>query len=192
MPQLVFDFTVRAALIAGIAAAVLRALKVKTAAARHAVWVGVMVVMLLLPIWLAWGPMAYLRVLPRTQPALIATAPRMLVNPILLPAVEASVPVNQPAAPWPKLLLGLYSLGLCVLLARLTIGTVRAQALARRAVHHGGRLTSASCSAPVTVGCLHPVVILPEHWHQWPPAQMDAVWTHEQEHARRRDPLVHG
>jgi len=46
MPELVFEFTVRAALIAGIAAAVLRALQVKTAAARHAVWVGVMVVML--------------------------------------------------------------------------------------------------------------------------------------------------
>ena len=192
MPQLVFEFTVRAALIAGIAAAALRSLKVKTAAARHAVWVGVMVVMLLLPMWLAWGPKAYLRVLPRTQPALIATAPRMLVIPTLLPAVEASVPVNQPGVPWPKLLLGLYSLLLCVLLARLTIGTVRAHALARRAVHQDGRLTSASCSAPVTVGCLHPVVILPEHWHQWPPAQMDAVWTHEQEHARRRDPLVHG
>src|ERR1700721_4151507 len=173
MPELVFEFTVRASLIAGIAAAVLRAVKVRTAAARHAVWVGVMVVMLLLPMWLAWGPKAYLGGLPRTQPPLIATAPRMLVNPTLLPTVEASVPVNQPAAPWPKLLLGLYSLGLCVLLVRLTIGTVRAHALARRAVHQGGRLTIASCSAPVTVGCLHPVVILPEHCHKWPPAQMD-------------------
>lgn len=33
-------------------------------------------------------------------------------------------------------------------------------------------------------------VILPEHWRQWPQAQLDAVLTHEHEHARRRDPLV--
>jgi len=33
------------------------------------------------------------------------------------------------------------------------------------------------------------VVVLPEGWSQWPAAQLDAVLTHEHEHARRRDPL---
>jgi VWFA-related protein len=33
-------------------------------------------------------------------------------------------------------------------------------------------------------------VILPDCWRQWPQAQLDAVLTHEGEHARRRDPLV--
>jgi TonB family protein len=33
------------------------------------------------------------------------------------------------------------------------------------------------------------VVVLPESWSQWPAAQLDAVLTHEHEHARRRDPL---
>jgi beta-lactamase regulating signal transducer with metallopeptidase domain len=33
-------------------------------------------------------------------------------------------------------------------------------------------------------------VILPECWQRWPQAQLDAVLTHEGEHARRRDPLV--
>jgi protein involved in polysaccharide export with SLBB domain len=84
----------------------------------------------------------------------------------------------------------MYLLGLCVLLARLTIGTMRAHTLARRAVDRAGRLTSACCAAPVTVGWLHPVVILPEHWSQWSPAEIEAVWTHEAEHVRRRDPLL--
>ncbi len=190
MPQLILEFTFRAALIAGITAVVLRAMKVRAAAARHAVWAGVVVVMLILPVWLAWGPKAYLRVLTNTQPAVIATAPRMLVNAAPLPPVDASPPVIHPTAPWPKLLLGLYLLGFSVLLARLTIGTARAHTLARRAVDRAGRLTSASCAAPVTVGCLRPVVILPEHWLQWSPAEIEAVWTHELEHARRRDPLV--
>jgi hypothetical protein len=42
----------------------------------------------------------------------------------------------------------------------------------------------------VTVGFFHPTVIVPEHWHQWPQAQLEAVLTHEGEHARRRDSLV--
>jgi TonB family protein len=33
-------------------------------------------------------------------------------------------------------------------------------------------------------------VILPECWRRWPQAQLNAVLTHEGEHARRRDPLV--
>jgi TonB family protein len=40
------------------------------------------------------------------------------------------------------------------------------------------------------VGFLRPIVIFPEHWRQWPEAKLDAVLTHELEHARRRDSLV--
>jgi hypothetical protein len=40
------------------------------------------------------------------------------------------------------------------------------------------------------VGWLHPVVILPKNWEEWPPQQLDAVLTHEREHVRRRDPLI--
>lgn len=74
--------------------------------------------------------------------------------------------------------LGVYLLGLCILLLRLAIGTIRAS-----------RLTSASCVVPVTVGLLHPRIILPERSHEWPQAQLDAVLAHEGEHIRRRDPL---
>lgn len=148
-------------------------------------WAGVVVVMLLLPEWLIWGPKAYLRVLlhATNQPAVVATAPRMLVNRTLTAQADPAPPVAHPAPRWPKLALGLYLLGLGILLVRLTIGTARAYTLARRAVNRAGRLTSAACAAPVTVGWLHPVVILPEQWFQWPAAQMDAVWTHELEHA---------
>jgi TonB family protein len=83
-----------------------------------------------------------------------------------------------------------YLLGFCFLLARLAIGTVRAHRLVRRAANREGRLTSDACAAPVTVGWLNPTVILPEHWPRWPQAQLNAVLTHEDEHARRRDPLV--
>ena len=192
MLELILEFILRAALIAGATAAVLRLMKGRTAAARHAVWAGVVVVMLLLPAGLAWGPKAYLRVLPNmtNQHAAVATAPGMPVNRALPPQPGSSSSHAHPAPRWAELALGLYLLGLGALLVRLTIGTARAHTLARRAVHRDGRLTSASCAAPVTVGWLHPVVLLPENWIQWSPAQIRAVSTHELAHARRRDPLV--
>jgi len=62
--------------------------------------------------------------------------------------------------------------------------------IVRGAVLHDGIRTSSMCAAPVTVGFFHPTVIFPEQWRQWPQAQLDAVSTHECEHARRRDSLV--
>jgi hypothetical protein len=55
-------------LIVGATAVVLYAMRVKAATAKHSVWTGVVALMLLLPIWMDWGPKASLRVLgPLTQ-----------------------------------------------------------------------------------------------------------------------------
>jgi TonB family protein len=73
---------------------------------------------------------------------------------------------------------------------RLAAGVLHARTMARRASFVNGALVSAQCAAPVTVGWLRPVVILPEEWQSWPRAKLDAVLAHEREHVRRRDPLV--
>jgi beta-lactamase regulating signal transducer with metallopeptidase domain len=192
MPRLILECAVRAALIAVGTAAVLRLLRVKTAGARHAAWAGVLLLMLLLPVWTAWGPKAPVRMLPS------ASAPAASL-PLILAAPALSA-VSYPAAPAPRVqanhwnwrtsLAAVYLLGLLVLLLRLALGTLRAHALVRRAANCEGRLTSKSCTAPITVGWLRPAVILPESWRTWPQAQLEAVLTHENEHARRRDPLV--
>jgi uncharacterized protein (TIGR03435 family) len=83
-----------------------------------------------------------------------------------------------------------YLLGAGVLLSRLAIGAARTDALVRTARYHEGHWTSPSCAAPVTVGWLQPIVILPVGWPEWPAAQLAVVLAHEQEHARRRDPLM--
>jgi len=191
--HLLFEFVVRAALIAAGTAAVVRILRVRTAAARHVAWAGVVALMLLLPVWTAWGPKASLRVLPAAAaPAASRTAvPAETFSRLVLPGLDViPAPVQRPGWSWPACLAYIYLLGACVLLARLAVGTVRAHKLVRRAANRGGRLTSDSCAAPVTVGWLTPTVILPECWQRWPQAQLDAVLTHEGEHARRRDPLV--
>jgi hypothetical protein len=188
-----FEFVVRAALIAAGTAAVLRTLRVRTAAARHVAWAGVVALMMLLPVWTAWGPKAPLRILPAiaAPAARRATVPAGAFSGLALPNLQAAAPPSaRPVFGWPVCLAGIYLLGVGVLLARLAVGTVRAHMLVRSAVSRGGRLTSDSCAAPVTVGWLTPSVILPECWRRWPQAQLDAVLTHEGEHARRRDPLV--
>ena len=64
MERLFFECSVRAALLVAGAALVLYVMRVKAPAAKHSVWAVVVQLMLVLPIWTAWGPKASLRVLP--------------------------------------------------------------------------------------------------------------------------------
>jgi hypothetical protein len=184
MERLFLECAVRAILLVAGTAMVLYATRVKAAAAKHSVWTGVVAFMLVLPIWTAWGPKISLRLLP-SLPQLTATAqipPAGTMPTALLPSPSVSA--------WQATLFGVYLMGLCLLLFRLAIGTVRAQRLIRSAVILDDIRTSSSCATPVTMGFFHPVVIFPENWRQWPQKQLDAVLTHEGEHARRRDSLV--
>jgi hypothetical protein len=182
MERLFLECAVRAALLVAATASVLYAMRVKAATARHGVWAGIVVMMLLLPIWATWGPKASLRVLPPLAETNQAKAPIEIFSTGALGSI--------PGSPWPAVLFGAYLLGLCFLLFRLAMGTVRALGLIHDSVLHGGVRTSSLCSAPVTVGFFRPTVIFPEHCRHWAQSQFDAVLTHESEHARRRHPLV--
>jgi len=193
MQPMLMECAVRAMLIAIGTAAVLAMLGVKTAAARHAAWSGVVLAMLVLPLWTAWGPKAALRVLP--QGAARAAAVLHAPAPLSARPVVADRAPNNPAPSrhgwnWGTIALGAYLLGVCALLLRLGIGTARARRLLRHAASDDGVMVSPCCSAPVTVGWLHPSVILPPGWREWPEGKLNAVLAHEREHARRRDPLV--
>jgi TonB family protein len=189
MERLVLEFVLRSSLIILTAALVLRALRIRAAAAQHALWVGVLALMLALPFWITWGPKASLAVLPASATASATTRSPMPADRVVTIAVplELSEPAsdstirNESAVhwSWKAFLFGAYLLGAGALLLRLAIGTTRAN-----------QLTSLSCAAPVTVGLLHPRVILPECSREWSRAQFDAVLAHEQAHVRRRDPLV--
>jgi len=172
---ILFESAIRVTLIAAVIALVLFAMRIKTASVLHAVWASVVVLMMLLPAWVAWGPKASLPVLPPQATA--GLTPLVDVPPPLPAGLEerSPSPVREDGG---FSLLGVYLLGASVLLLRLAIGTVRAN-----------RLTSASCVVPVTVGLLRPRVILPDSSRGWPQAQLDAVLAHEGEHLRRRDPL---
>jgi uncharacterized protein (TIGR03435 family) len=170
---------------------------VKTAAVKHRVWTAVMLLMLVLPVWTASWPKIPLRFLPSSTGKFVDQA---LVLAVTIPSVpplpdvassrKFSEPKRSVQPKWQVVLLGVYFFGVLSLFLRLALGTAKAHRLVRHAVLRAGKLTSASCAAPITVGLLHPSVILPESWPQWPHARLEAVLFHESEHVRRRDPLV--
>jgi hypothetical protein len=63
MQNLILECAVRASLIAIGTGAVLHILRVKAARVRHTAWASVVVLMLALPVWTAWGPRAVVLVL---------------------------------------------------------------------------------------------------------------------------------
>ncbi len=187
MPQCVL----RSSLIAAGTGAVLYLLQVKSARARHAIWASVVVWMLALPVWTAWGPRAVAPLLrPAAAPAIDRPPVAQAASSVGMPVAGASQPVRTATWTWEDWIGGVYLAGFLVLIARLVIGTVRARLLLRRATNCEGRLTSVSCAVPITVGWFAPAVILPECWRRWPEAQLSAVLAHEGEHMHRRDPLV--
>ena len=199
MTALFLDVALRATLITAGTGCVLWALRVRTAAERHAAWTAVLVCMLLLPIYSLAGPKLSFAVVPGT-----ATSPEfdpgaspeprtggagLSLTPLahFLDAVPRHS-TGRSRGTW--VLIGLYCLVACVLLVRLAIGTVHARRLYRGAVRRAGRATSVRCATPISVGWLSPVLILPDGWERWSSGHLDAVLTHEQEHVRRRDPLI--
>ncbi len=213
MEAQLLDCSLRAALMAVGTAVALGALRVRSAAARHIAWTGVMAAMLLLPALSAWGPMVAVLMLPVVpeQPAPEPLAPKATsmrpapqsVEDKRTPDASAPRAIREVAPPgqvwdWSLMTLACYFIGFGVMIIRLAAGTIQARKMARQATFVEGALVSAQCAAPVTVGWLRPVVILPEGGPEggpedsrsWPEAKLDAVLTHEREHARRRDPLV--
>jgi len=193
MAALLVECAARGTLIAAGTGVILWAARIQAPWARHLAWTGVLLSMLVLPGWTAWRPRASM-VPSVTAPlgvmAVLPTGFLQSSEAVGTPSGSQTAAAQTDSAVPRRVGLGLYALIACAMLARLAMGTVRARRLVRSAVRQHDLLTSTSCAAPITVGCLQPVAILPARWHEWPPAQLDAVLTHEHEHIRRRHPLV--
>ena len=200
MMRFLLELALRAALIALGTAAVLKLLRIRTAAVRHAAWTAVVVVMLILPLWQAGGVRVTLPVLTPAVTNVASDADRTLTHTAPPPVSRSETPapasMRLPDSPvdvsfdWQSTLATFYVAGVVVLLLRLILGTVEANRLRRSAVLKNGRPTSPRCATPITIGWFRPSLILPEGWERWPAAKLAAVLTHESSHARRRDPLV--
>lgn len=187
---IIFESAIRATLLIAAVAVVLRLLRIARASARHAVWAGTVATMLLLPALVVWGPKVRLNVLPENTPRNTVVAVELPVPPQSPPvAPRVRMMAADSAWTWKAYAAGTYLAGLALFLLRLAIGTIRVRRLRRTALLVNGQHTHSSLCAPITVGFFGPVAIFPADWSQWGHAQLDIVLTHEQEHARRRDPL---
>ena len=162
MERLFLECAIRAFLLVAGTALVLQILRVRRAAARHTIWTGVLVMMFFLPAWTEWGLKVPLRILP---PLAQTTASNTTVTIGTLPTAFRQQP---PIPTWQAVLMGVYLLGLCLLIFRLAVGTIRARRLLLSAVLQDGVRTSPLCVAPVTVGLLRPAMIVPVVWRRWP------------------------
>lgn len=202
------EASIRAAVAASCVGAILVLARVRSGAVRHAAWTAVLCAMLLMP------------VLPQLTPQIgvpVVSAPVRLeadseIAPPAMPvravtkssAVPAPAPIelHLPPAPapraarWPWAALAAYLAGVLILLARLAVGWRSARLLARTAEPVAVPLAgvrvcqSGAVAAPLTIGVLRPLVLLPPSWTGWPGAKLRAVLAHEAAHVRRRDALV--
>jgi bla regulator protein BlaR1 len=122
--------------MAAATALVLTLFRVRDARVRHAAWTGMLVLMLLSPLAIAWGPKARV---PLRAPEPIARVVRLDLLAPSLPAMQRSSAARPPApraalpAHWREITFGIYAFGVLALFARIAIGIHRVRRLLRGA-----------------------------------------------------------
>jgi beta-lactamase regulating signal transducer with metallopeptidase domain len=198
MMSLLLEVSARVVLLAAGVALTLAAMRIRSPRVAHRAWVGAALVMIALPLVVAWGPVVAIPVAVDTT-RWTGDPPRGVA--VSVPGSDvalggpAAVRADSPAAAvggvrGTSILLAIYLAGALGFLARILVGIGQASMLRRQATVVQGRLTSTRCSTPITVGLCTPVVILPRGWTSWPDPELASVLAHEQEHRRCRDPLA--
>lgn len=210
---LIVDLSLKAGLLALIAAVAVRALPERASAARHAVWLSVLAGMLVLP-----GLSGVVPSLPVALPFVAETT----ASPPKLggegrpssavagrDAVAASLGAPEATGlAWEAAPIALYLTGVLLMLVRLAYGAIRRRRVLAAAdpvasklldgvcgdlLGRGPRrpavdvLTSPAVRVPMCVGVLRPRILLPTGWEEWEASKTRAVVAHEVAHLRRRD-----
>jgi multidrug efflux system membrane fusion protein len=131
-----------------------------------------------------------------------AQAPRVIDETPLqsAPGQHASSAKLSPPLPrrfdWASAALTIYMFAAAALLLRLCLGLAMTRRLLRdsratgQAAEEVEIRESDRVAAPVTLGIVRPVIVLPGDWRQWSGAKLGAVLAHESSHIRRFDPAV--
>jgi multidrug efflux system membrane fusion protein len=175
-------------------ALVLWALRVKDPSTRLAASTVLLIASLALP--------GLTSVLPKMPVAVQSAA----VQPVEVPAAAIAVdtPVTRPATvereprhvDWAGIAVIVYGAIAMGFLLRLCLGLAMSLRLRRRCRATGEMsdgiavFESDAVKAPVTLGIVRPVIMLPVGWREWNQQKLDAVLAHERSHIRRFDPAV--
>lgn len=188
------NVAVRSLGLAALALVAVLLLRIKAAAALHAVCTLVVAGMLALAAFAPMLPPMPIRVL-RTEvqasldlPGLTLEAPAVPGSPLTQSRVVS--PLHQTS--WQPALAIAYGAGALVFLIRLAFSYLFTRRLVRasRAIDRSWATEvyeSTWISVPATVGWLRPRILLPPDWAEWEAAKLDAVLAHERTHVRRGD-----
>jgi uncharacterized protein (TIGR03435 family) len=197
------DVSIRSLLLALSAATFLWMVRSRRSAAlQHAVWTAVVGGMLALFAFGQMLPRLPLRVLTpsdarKTGTSSLVPAPLTGVWPSTPPSGTGDgVPAfrlstTPGAANWKDIVLCIYVAITLAFLARFITGMFLVRGLL--AASHpaaSGFLESAAITVPLTVGYVHPQILLPLEWREWDRDKLNAVLAHEGAHVRRRDGLA--
>jgi uncharacterized protein (TIGR03435 family) len=177
---------------------ILRVLRVRHPASRHAVWTAVLIGMMVLPLVSVFAPQWKLPLLPK-KPETV-TQIQVQESDKFSDAGAHEVRAHSVAAAqsqdlrssWPApgtIVLWCYLAGMLAMVAWRVIGWMMlVRVIARSKALRLRRLReSADVLTPVTVGVLRPSVILPAGWLNWNTDTKRAVLAHEFAHIRRGD-----
>jgi hypothetical protein len=195
--QFLAEWALRSAILILTGTVLLWALRVKDPSIRLLAWTATLCGSLAIP------------VLIPTLPGIPLVVQRLVTPPADVPVpvfpaptgdnrVDIPQPVTKAFAPfhWQRALVVVYALVAIALLLRLCIGLAMSLRLRRTSrttgqVTEGIDIRESDClAAPVTLGIMHPAIVLPADWPQWSGAKLDAVLAHERSHIRRRDPAI--
>ena len=199
--QFLAEWALRSSILILSGAVLLRALRVKDSSIRLAAWTAMLFGSLAIPALTVSLPNMPL-IIPRATDR-PAQAPRVTYDaPLNSPPAQVTSAVKRsPALPrrfdWPSAALAIYMLGRRRALAAPVPWTrhepppVARQPRDRKS-NRGSRDSriGSRVAAPVTLGIVRPVIVLPGDWRQWNAAKLDAVLAHESSHIRRFDPAV--
>jgi len=186
------EASLRAAAMVAVTALTVRLFRVRDPRVRHVIWVCVLLLMLVSPLAITWGPRA--RVPVRASEPIA----RVIAFDALWPSLSAphhsisQSPGSRSAGSidWPSLALGLYAIVALVFGARIAGGVLRIRRLLQTAHPSSGYLTHPACVVPLVVGWRHPHIVLPVESSDWPVSRLTMVIAHEEAHARRGDSTI--
>lgn len=174
------ELAIKATILVAFAGIVALALRGRSAAVRHLLWLSAISALVILPMTIVTMP-AWQPDLP--QAATIASAARTLVT------VTADGPSK--ALPLAAILTWTWIIVALILFVKtLLTQAAAARLIGRAAPYRPGVAVCPETDVPLVAGLRRPVILLPEEALDWDEERLELVLNHESAHVERLDPLA--